>query len=1079
MADKEILDIDSILNIIDTDSNIAKKQVSQITKTKRAKPSSTSSDLPDFSAEIEVNTASKKARKQTNAVELDLDSEVGNTRVEEQEEIKAIETETDLQQSLTLQEQTEVKPKRTRKPRTTTPKEKKEPKPKVKKPTKEELEVVETQERRANFEVDYYYHELDEMVVEPTEEYLEILSKSFEIGFDIETFGNLKQSDAFEPELGEIRLIQVYLPDVKKVIVWDLGTIDNRKYPSYKDIPGYGILISKLASKTTQVYIHNAAFENKWVWEKFNIPILNVVDSMILSQVYYAGLIRGFNRIGISKPNSLDQVVWRLFEVKLDKTDQSYDYACPITNRQLNYGAKDAKYTYKAGVELLRMCYAEGLKKVVDAELAAIPAFAMMCNRGVPFDVDIARSLLADYEAEASKVLQPWLDRFPDCNPGSPKQVLACLAELNIFPTALDPKTGLMKPCTNNPTLTPYALEDPLIESLLFWRSLKKDCQYLEGYIKSSRIQKGFQVVRTVYTQNAPQCTGRSGSSKPNLQNIPKLTPKREKAGLKPIRAAFRVPDGYKMIIVDLAASHAQIARFVSQDKQLKEAYATGVKLHFFTASGILKMRGVDAPPAELAKAKKDKDHPLYKEVAELYDPAKTVFYGCVPLTTQILTRDGWKYRHELKIGESVASHNPQTGFMEWTPVLNIFDYQDADLIRLDIKNGSVGNTRWSITCTPNHRWFGTDYRMINRQIENRPAFFEAKDIVKANRILTSSKLLCDGVDAFLPEQKYDFDWVKYVLSLSSDARTAWLSACLVSEGHLDKQGSWNFTQNPGNICNAMKLAAFLEGHRITTYADIGTGKHRYATQRVRMHRRPWITGQKMTKTPVGKADVWCVATKNSTFVIREGETITITGNSLNLNGASTLQASFLKKADMLVDIPTCKLYVEGGRKAYSGLYKFQQKQIADANREIQKFTVKLEDGTEKKVGVYAGVYGTARSCDGGRLFIEKMPSKYKEAWEVKGTDAVSYAWLRPEGTGMKKAMGLIVEHLLFTPDWGAWLAQFTHDEVGLIVKEEWAYDCAKFTLETVTNCFKEIVPDYEAEDYDPNSYIRESWADK
>ena len=84
MADKEILDIDSILDIIDTDSSTAKKQVSQITKTKRSKPSSTSSELPDFAAEIESNAANKKARKQTKAVELDLDSEseVGNTRLE-------------------------------------------------------------------------------------------------------------------------------------------------------------------------------------------------------------------------------------------------------------------------------------------------------------------------------------------------------------------------------------------------------------------------------------------------------------------------------------------------------------------------------------------------------------------------------------------------------------------------------------------------------------------------------------------------------------------------------------------------------------------------------------------------------------------------------------------------------------------------------------------------------------------------------------------------------------------------------------------------------------------------------------
>jgi DNA polymerase I-like protein with 3'-5' exonuclease and polymerase domains len=690
--------------------------------------------------------------------------------------------------------------------------------PRAKKPTKKELELLAAIEARKNFTLDTTEYELDPLVVFPDEHYINILSTELEIGFDIETLGNESPKNAFTPEQGEIRLIQAYLPSVDKTIVWDLGDINNHSYNAF----GLDVLLKKLTSKKCRVFIHNASFEFKWIANKFKKPILNVVDSMILSQIYYAGLIRGFKKIGVDKPNSLQQVCLRLFNIKPDKQDQSYDYAMPLTNRQLNYAANDPKLTYQAGKKLLEMCELEGLSRVAEAEMMAIPAFGMMEYKGIPFCSDTARKLLADYEAEAEKAIKPWLERFPNTNPGSPKQVLECLKQLGV-----EPKNAEGKSCTDNPTLTPYALQDPLIDGLLFWRSLKKDCEYLEQYLECVTEQKGFKVIRTTYSQNAPQASGRTASSSPNLQNIPTPTPKRKKAGLKPIRTAFKAPEGYKMIIVDLAASHAQLARHVSQDKQLIESHQSGVKLHFYTVAGILQMRGIDATAKELSKAKKDPMHPLYQHVSELYDPAKTVFYG-----------------------------------------------------------------------------------------------------------------------------------------------------------------------------------------------------------------------------------------------------------GLNLNGAATLQASFLKKADMLVDLKTCKSYVDGGRKAYAGLYKFQQKQIADANREQKRFQVMTDEGL-KYVGVFRGYYGVAKSFDGGRLFIEKMPSKYSDDWQVSGTDAVSFAWLRPEGTIMKKALGLLALKYIFNPEWDAWLCEFTHDEVGVMVKEEYAYDCAKFTLETVTNCFKEFVPDYEAEDTDPNNYVVNSWADK
>jgi DNA polymerase I-like protein with 3'-5' exonuclease and polymerase domains len=694
--------------------------------------------------------------------------------------------------------------------------------------TKAEKELQASQESRANFQFVNDGSKLESFIQFPNAENLEYLAKAKEIGFDIETLGIAKQNDALFPELGRIRLIQAYIPEKDICIIWDCGVLE---YPrKLNELEGIDILKKKLYSKNCTVFIHNASFESAWIAEHLKVPIMNVVDSMILSQLYWAGLIRGFNKIGVANPNSLEQVTLRLFGIKPDKTNQGYDYAMPLGNSQYNYAGLDAKLTYNAGIKLLGMCLSEGMQKVVEAEMMAIPAFAQMNYKGVPVNPEKLKELLEIYTNAAKDTIKPWLETFPNCNPGSSKQVLECLKEKwNIEPYAVDSKTKEKKLSSDNATLTPYALENSIIDALLFWRSLKKDCEYLAQYLEKVQTVRGFTILRGNYRQNAPQVTGRSSSSNVNLQNIPTPTPKRKKLGLPALRTAFEAPKGYKFILVDLAASHSQIARYLAQDKKLIEANESGVKVHFYTVQGLLEMRGIKAEVKELEKAKKDKNHPLYQYVSELYDPAKTILYG-----------------------------------------------------------------------------------------------------------------------------------------------------------------------------------------------------------------------------------------------------------GLNLNGATTLQASFLKKADMLVDLETCKQYVDGGRKTYYGIYEFQKSVIKKTNsmREHKTFEVMTENGLQK-VGALTKVYGTSRSLDGGRLFIEKMPNKFKPGvLEASATDAVSYNWLRVEGTIMKKSLALVNDYLIQNKIDG-WLSQFCHDEAMCCVREESAYQVAEFMINKITEVFRELIPDYNPESLDPKDYIIDNWSQK
>lgn len=72
----------------------------------------------------------------------------------------------------------------------------------------------------------------------------------------------------------------------------------------------------------------------------------------------------------------------------------------------------------------------------------------------------------------------------------------------------------------------------------------------------------------------------------------------------------------------------------------------------------------------------------------------------CVPPSTEVLTRRGWRHYDELQLGEDVYTLNHVTGLAEWQPVtaVNTFDVVDEPM------HVEVSNTHASIT-TAGHRW--------------------------------------------------------------------------------------------------------------------------------------------------------------------------------------------------------------------------------------------------------------------------------------------------------------------------------------------------------------------------------------
>jgi len=70
----------------------------------------------------------------------------------------------------------------------------------------------------------------------------------------------------------------------------------------------------------------------------------------------------------------------------------------------------------------------------------------------------------------------------------------------------------------------------------------------------------------------------------------------------------------------------------------------------------------------------------------------------CVPLDTEILTRAGFKFYHELKEGEEVLTYSVKEGMSEWQRLEKISVFSPASLIK-------IKTSRFEAVCTFNHRW--------------------------------------------------------------------------------------------------------------------------------------------------------------------------------------------------------------------------------------------------------------------------------------------------------------------------------------------------------------------------------------
>lgn len=125
----------------------------------------------------------------------------------------------------------------------------------------------------------------------------------------------------------------------------------------------------------------------------------------------------------------------------------------------------------------------------------------------------------------------------------------------------------------------------------------------------------------------------------------------------------------------------------------------------------------------------------------------------------------------------------------------------------------------------------------------------------------------------------------QFVISLGSDCRSAFLDSVFMAEGHYHEGGARCYTQNAGAFAESIRLAVYMSGKFPSNHLK----KNYYGSDSQGLEIReckPYVTGQRLESTKlISEQPVWCIKTDLETWVMRQGDQIMLTGNTLYGSG--------------------------------------------------------------------------------------------------------------------------------------------------------------------------------------------------
>lgn len=239
------------------------------------------------------------------------------------------------------------------------------------------------------------------------------------------------------------------------------------------------------------------------------------------------------------------------------------------------------------------------LLKSIEIPLSAV--LVSMENVGMKVDVKGIEDFSEDLQLRINDMEQAIYSLAGEVfNINSPKQLGVILFEKLGLPSKKKTKTGYS---TSADVLEALADEYEIVSLILSYRTFAKlKSTYCDGLLKAVHNDSR---VRSTFNQTETR-TGRLSSTEPNLQNIPVRTPLGRE-----MRKFFIAEDGYEIIDADYSQIELRVLAALSGDKNMTDAFNSGVDIHSVTAS---KVFGVD----------------ISDVTSELRSKAKAVNFGIV-----------------------------------------------------------------------------------------------------------------------------------------------------------------------------------------------------------------------------------------------------------------------------------------------------------------------------------------------------------------------------------------------------------------------------------------------------------------
>ena len=301
---------------------------------------------------------------------------------------------------------------------------------------------------------------------------------------------------------------------------------------------------------------------------------------------------------------------------------------------------------------------------------------------------------------------------------------------------------------------------------------------------------------------------------------------------------------------------------------------------------------------------------------------------NCVPLPTQILTKDGWKFYYQLEVGQEVLSYNMETGNIEFCKVKDVHVYADHPIVELK-------TSRFCAKCTPQHKWVvktqngkivkreTEDLRVSDKILQNVPVDIEATGLGKrlgwlmcdcemtfadglpSTAYIRQSKHVKEVSDLFgegKKKKKYNSKWldsyewvvpaedVRAILHLFGMASYKDLPRAMAKAPICDVKGcfesmmladgeSRGFSSTYPELIEAMEIMCARLGYAtgIVKKRMMRKSTRPIYTLPIKKTSGAYCSEMKITKLP--PQDVWCPTTENGTWFMKHGGMVSLTSN--------------------------------------------------------------------------------------------------------------------------------------------------------------------------------------------------------